>query len=170
MFNEYKIGTVEGTGSAINVSCGFLPRMVNLINIDGNAEMKQVLAEAKAQKRATNSHTNPTSNIITEFAGSSPPATLAGTSSVDAASGVVTGIGTAFTSEVAVDDMIDVGGVQRIVLSIASDTSLTVTENFSAAQSGATVLNLSGAGEGFTIGADTDLNVSGETIKYIAYR
>lgn len=29
-----KTGTVEGTGAAINISCGFTPRYVKLVNID----------------------------------------------------------------------------------------------------------------------------------------
>lgn len=98
MFNQYAIGTVEGTGAAINVSCGFEPRMVHLMNIDGDAEMTQVLAEAKAQKRTAATFSNPTSNIITAYTGTSS------------------------------------------------------------------------AGSGFTIGADADVNASGETIKYIAHR
>ena len=32
-------GTVEGTGSAINVSCGFTPKHITLINIDGDARL-----------------------------------------------------------------------------------------------------------------------------------
>jgi hypothetical protein len=31
------MGTVEGTGSAINIPCGFQPNLVRLINIDGDA-------------------------------------------------------------------------------------------------------------------------------------
>lgn len=98
MFNNVIIGTVEGTGSALNVSMGFQPSYVHLMNIDGNAELHQVLAEAKAQKRTAATFSNPTSNIISAFTGSST------------------------------------------------------------------------AGEGFTIGADADINVSGETIKYVAVR
>lgn len=34
----YAVGTVEGTGSAINVKCGFKPRYVKLVNIDSATE------------------------------------------------------------------------------------------------------------------------------------
>lgn len=32
-------GTVEGTAAAINISCGFVPRIVKVINIDGDCVM-----------------------------------------------------------------------------------------------------------------------------------
>lgn len=111
-----------------------------------------------------------TANGITVYSGEAPPVTLTGTCAVADGSAVVTGTSTLFTTELSEGDMIDIGGIQRIVLAIASATSLTVTEDYSAAQSGATGMNLSGSGEGFTIGADTDLNVSGETMSYTAYR
>lgn len=37
--NRIKTGTVEGTGAAIAITCGFVPAVVKLLNIDGNAQM-----------------------------------------------------------------------------------------------------------------------------------
>jgi hypothetical protein len=37
MTEQVKIGTVEGTGSAIVISCGFQPDYVEIINIDSSA-------------------------------------------------------------------------------------------------------------------------------------
>ncbi len=48
-----------------------------------------------------------------------------------AASTTVTGVGTAFTTEIALGDRIVVGGETRTVVAIASDTSLTVDQAFS---------------------------------------
>ena len=97
--NDIAMGTVEGTGALINVSCGFIPRFVHVINIDGSAEMYQHLAEAKATKRTAGTFSNATANILASYAGSE------------------------------------------------------------AANS-----------EGFSIGADADVNASAETIRWLAYR
>lgn len=37
---NFNCGTVEGTGAAINVACGFIPRYVKVINIDGDATIE----------------------------------------------------------------------------------------------------------------------------------
>lgn len=39
MKGHFATGTVEGTGSAINIQCGFSPDYVRLINIDGDATL-----------------------------------------------------------------------------------------------------------------------------------
>lgn len=36
----FNTGTVEGTGAALNVTVGFIPRYVKVINIDGDATME----------------------------------------------------------------------------------------------------------------------------------
>jgi len=35
--NNFACGTVEGTGAAISIECGFIPSYVRIINIDGDA-------------------------------------------------------------------------------------------------------------------------------------
>lgn len=65
--------------------------------------------------------------------------TRTGTAAVTAGSTTVTGTGTAFATELAVGDEITINGERKIVKDIASTTSLTVTEAFAAAASGASV-------------------------------
>lgn len=100
--NEIAIGTVEGTGSAINIQCGFQPKAVLLFNIDGLAKLEwtENMGAGKGLKTVT-----------------------AGTVSFIASNGITKYAGTA-----------------------------------------------AGDKEGFTIGADTDVNVSAETIEYVAIR
>lgn len=94
-------GTVEGTGSAINVELGFMPAKVELFNEDGLCHMvwTDSMAAGKGMKTVT-----------------------AGTVSFVASNGV---------SQYA--------GATR------------------------------SASKGFTIGTDTDINVSGETLHYVAH-
>jgi len=92
-------GTIEGTGAAINIYCGFQPSRVEILNIDGLARgdwTKNMPAASVIKQVTAGTMTKPTSNGITSL----------------------------------------------------KDT----------------------VGEGFIIGADTDLNVSAETLEWIAYR
>lgn len=101
MFKGHVVtGTVEGTGAAINISCGFRPAYVKILNIDGLAELEWTdsMPAAAGTKRVT-----------------------AGTMSLIAS-----------------------GGISQFDGTIAD------------------------VGAGFTIGADADVNVSGETIHYLA--
>lgn len=72
---------------------------------------------------------------------------LTGTVAKTAASDVLTGTGTAFTSELAVGQIIAVPGTateRRVVTEIASDTSLTVSGDFANSASGQTAARYSG--------------------------
>lgn len=93
-------GTLEGTGAAIDIPLGFIPKTVRVINQDGIAslEWSDTMPAASGYKDIT-----------------------AGTRTFITLSGISAYAGTA-----------------------------------------------AGAGAGFTIGADTDINVSGETIHWIA--
>ena len=93
-------GTVEGTGSAINISCGFTPAEVRIYNIDGDAML--------------------------------------------------------FWN----DAMPDASGMKTI----AAGTTAHITTLGITAYAGAEA----SAGAGFTIGADTDVNVNAETICWTA--
>lgn len=93
------VGTVEGTGAAINVSVGFTPAHVMILNEDGLARLEW--------------HTT----------------------------------------------MTDGHGIKTVTAgTISKITSLGITP-----YAGTTALS-----EGFTIGADTDINVDGETLHYFA--
>lgn len=99
--NYMKNGTVEGTGAAINISVGFIPRRVVLENIDGDA-------------------------ILTWT-----------------------------------PDMGDDGGYKTV----AAGTNAHIASGGITGYSGS-----ASAAEGFTIGTDTDVNVSDETIIWTAFR
>jgi hypothetical protein len=58
---------------------------------------------------------------------------LTGTVSTTTSSTTVTGSGTSFLTELSPDDRLDLGGTEFTIASIASDTSLTITEAFTAA-------------------------------------
>lgn len=103
MFNDVRKGSVTGTGSAINVSCGFRPRKVDLFNLAG---LCRISWTDQVGWSAFKTYKHDSGNVA-----------------LDRASGAVT---------------IYVG---------------TTTE-----------------AEGFTIAADSDLNVSGEDIAWTAYR
>jgi len=96
-----QVGTVEGTGAAINIELGFEPDWIEVQNIDGNAAGKwsSNMPAASMVKRTAGTFSKPTTNGISPYAG------VRGT-----------------------------------------------------------------AAKGFTIGADADLNVDGETLVYVAMR
>lgn len=64
-------GTVEGTGAAINVSLGFVPDYVQVMNIDGNAEgtWTSDMPDASMQKRTAGTFSNATTNGISPYDG-----------------------------------------------------------------------------------------------------
>lgn len=105
--NNIAIGTVEGTGSAINVQIGWVPRAVLVFNIDGDCY--GVWADV-------------------------------GFGADDAQKTVDSGSGTTDVSTVTS------GGITAYAGTAAGDKA------------------------GFTIGTDTDLNVSAQTIVYMAFR
>lgn len=96
------VGTVEGTGSAINIELGFVPSYVKVYNYDGVA-------------------------VVEWFAG-----------------------------------MTDGHGLKTLPTPAVS----AITSNGISAYDGTSA----GFSKGFTIGADTDVNVSAETIYYYAVR
>jgi len=103
-------GTVEGTGSAINVKCGFKPRYVKLFNIDDGGSLMPMMEWHEGLADGY---------------------------------GIKWLIGTTYTTP-----------------SIASSGGITPYSGSDAA----------GEGQGFTIGTDSDINASGETILWLALR
>lgn len=110
---QFATGTVEGTGSAINVSVGFLPRYVKVFNIDDAGGLAPTMEW---------------------FEGMTAAHGLKSLSIVD------NGTTTAKSTE-----HVTSGGISQYT--------------------GATTASF-----GFTIGADTDINASAETIVYLAVR
>lgn len=113
----FKKGTVEGTGSAINVTLGGTPCYVKLMNIDGLATLEWTddLTDGYGLKTVTDG----TISLITS------------------------------------------GGIDPL----GDDEGLTVAASDTTSDGDTTTLTQV---RGFQIGADTDINVSGETINYIA--
>ena len=110
---EFATGVVEGTGAAINISLGFIPRYVKCYNADDAGALAPVMEW---------------------FEGMTAGHGLKSLKTIDSGS-------TGNASQAAVTS----DGISEYTGSTA-------------------------AGEGFTIGADTDLNVTAETIHYVAYR
>lgn len=72
--NQVKIGTVEGTGAAINIECGFNPDYVKVLNIDSatleELEWFKGMADASAiKKTGTPTRTKITTLGISAYAG-----------------------------------------------------------------------------------------------------
>lgn len=107
---RFAVGTVEGTGAAINVICGFKPRYVKIFNYD-DAGSKVPYCEW--------------------FYG------------MTAGYGLKHLIGTTYTTP----SIITTGGISQYCGTDAQ-----------------------GSGQGFTIGTDGDLNVTAETIFWLAVR
>lgn len=70
-------GTVEGTGSAINISCGFTPKAVRIDNIDGDAILMwndQMPDDSGMKTIAAGTTAHITSDGVTPYDGSSASA------------------------------------------------------------------------------------------------
>lgn len=108
---------------------------------------------------------------ISEFAGSVAGMKLTGTVAATSGSATLTGTNTLFLTELKVGDTMKLYDGQEVIVSaIASATSLTITEAATASVTTAPACRLAGRSAGFLIGADADVNASGETIMYMASR
>lgn len=106
---------------------------------------------------------------ISEYAGASPNTRLTGTVTMTLASKTLTGSSTLFLTELKVGDLVLIAGQTFTVASIASNTSATMVEAASPAIAALSLaVRKNGREAGFTIGADLDINVSGETVYYHA--
>ena len=106
---------------------------------------------------------------ISEYAGEAPNVRLTGTVTMTLASKTLTGSSTLFLTELKVGDELLIAGQTFTVASIASATAATMNEAASPAIAALTLATRkNGRQAGFTIGADLDINVSGETVFYHA--
>lgn len=73
LFDTMKTGSTEGTGSAINISIGFIPRVVIVINeTDGTAFIwSDSMADGEMLELVTGAITFTANNGISEYEGSS---------------------------------------------------------------------------------------------------
>jgi len=79
-------GTVEGTGSAIDVPLGFTPKAVDIYNIDGDVILKwnDKMPDASGMKTiAAGTTAHITSNGVTPYAGASASAAVGFTIGAD---------------------------------------------------------------------------------------
>ncbi len=186
--NNIRTGTVEGTGAAINVPVGFEPRVVRINNIDGdcfgywheNMAVTALLSAGYLHKTVdsgsgTTDVSLVTSNGISIYSGAKPGAALTGTAYVmTKGSLAVSATNSLFASELSEGDVItitDGTNTQQITVGeISSNTALIAKEEAANTMSAGTALRNTGREAGFTIGTDSDLNVSGQTLVYEAIR
>jgi len=105
---RYAVGTILGTGAAINVKCGFIPRYVELLNASDSNMIKMEWFKGMAAGYAFKEKT-----------------------------------GTAY--------------IARTILTSAGISEYAGSDS-------------QGGGQGFTLGTDSDMNGSGDTIYYLAVR
>lgn len=180
-------GTLTGTGAAITVPLGFKPKRLEIFNVTSGDSLvfTDTMAAGKGVKKvAAGTSSYIASGGITLYDGVPGPASLSGTLAVTAGSAAVTGTLTKFLSEVKVGDLLAIPGVGATgiggtastdqmyvkVIAIASDTALTAQVVSDYTASGKAAYNTAGISEGFTIGTDTDINVNGEVLHYVASR
>ena len=179
-----KTGTIKGTGATLNVEVGFVPSYVKVLNIDDAGALAPTIEWCKGMAAASGfktlktvdsgstgnaSSAKVTSNGISEYAGEAPFTKLTGTVAATSGSATLTGTNTSFLAELKVGDTIKLYDGQELVVSaIASATSLTVSTAATASVATNVAIRKDGRKAGFTIGADADINVSGETIVYMA--
>ncbi len=122
-------GSIDPTASTAvtGVGTSFTTELAVGDRINVNGEIRKVTAIANNTSLTVDTAFTDTANDTTLTAG-----TGVLTGSIDpAASTAVTGVGTKFTTELAVGDQITVSGETRTISAIASDTSLTVSAAFS---------------------------------------
>lgn len=206
-------GEVEGTGSSINIICGFKPKAVWIKNVDGEAELfynasmtdgygYKTLGGTAGGTAAAQVFTGtaPTTNLnlaspafsgtgfttagqvvtttdnqtmtlnqcagmwlIADALASTAPVLIVSNTAVTGAPAVLTVIGTAPVTD---------AGTYKIVkhaAPVGTNASSTVTAGSGNAAL-ITSLGITPFFNGFTIGADTDINVSAETINWVAIK
>jgi hypothetical protein len=184
--SEAKTGTIEGTGVALQVEVGFKPSYVKVLNYDDAGSLYSTLewcspmpaASGLKTKSIVDSGTTAgksseliTSAGITQFAGEAPGKVLTGTLAATAADATISGTNTLFTTELKIGDVVKLFDGQEVtVLSITSATAFEATAAATASVTTNLATRITDRKEGFLIGAEGDINVSAETIYYLAIR
>jgi hypothetical protein len=176
---KIKTGAFTGTGVALNIEVGFTPKYVKIVNLnDAGAldppglEWMAGMADAAALKLVgtTVAYSQLTTLGITPYDGDAGMTALTGTIALTLNSAVLTGTNTKFTTELRAGDVIrsDYDGKTFKVLSITSATSLVADAVAEATVATKAFTRVNGRAEGFTLGADTDVNVDGEAGVWMA--
>ena len=181
MFGQqtHALGTFTGTGQIINVEVGFIPRFLAAFNYNDAGAVYplnlwfQVMPAASACK-ITTATARITTLGFSEFAGEAPNKTLSQTATMSAAATTFTASAATIITELKAGDVIRVGaGTAMEEFTVVSVSGATVTVNVAATvakSAGSPIVLGTGRQPGFVIGADTDMNVSGEVGYYLALR
>jgi hypothetical protein len=184
------VTTAEASGGK-NVDCGFVPEFVMAFNEDVATTEDGVLirfggmaaAQALALQSVLNDNgsdatsiVNETSNGLSDYdAGSTSAASseLTGTST-PTGTAVAGSAGSLYTTELAVDDIIQIGVETRRVIAIASDTALTVDFAFTVTASDTSTTKFAAGAlvtrsgfKGFTLPSNF-LTTAGDVIHFMA--
>ncbi len=209
--NHCATGTVEGTGSAISIQCGFRPMAVFVKNIDGEAELFWNEEMAAGYGYKTNSGTAGGTAAAQTFTGTAPISSLNLATPAFSGTGLTAAGQVITTTDVQTMTLNQCAGMWLISATgatppnlILSNTAVTaavavltvqgaastdagaykivkhltpVGTNATSAVTGSagntaliTTLGITPVFNGFTIGADTDVNVSAETINWVAFK
>lgn len=185
MSDLIKTGAVTATGEIINVECGFVPSYVKVYNNNDadslwpTLEWWSGMADATALKSLTvidsgttgfASQAKITTLGITPFQGEVPGAVMVGTIACTAGLKALVGTSTKFLKDLRVNDVITVGGNQYTVAGVTTNTAATVVEAIVKTETVGILNRVSGRSAGFSIGIDTDVNVTTEGLLYIAMK
>jgi len=171
-----KVGTVtvSNPAVAVNIITGWQPRYIRAINVNNLASYEYFYGMSAGTSLDNGNHADTQWSVnaagaITLYAGRAAGTAITGTVAVTAASGTVTGTSTNFVGELAVGDHITINGEPRVVATIASSTSLTVTEPLDATASTVPCYDMSGKGPGFTLGTDI-CDTAADVVRWVAFR
>jgi len=178
--NDMATGNLIGTGAAITVECGFAPRRVDVYNLTTLSTTTWIYGmttnwdegfHAIDSGAGAVDFSALTANGISAYAGSPANSTITGTIAISASTAAVTGTSTEFLSQLRVNDVVLVGGLEYKVIAIASDTACTLDRPIgTTAVSGAAVVRVTGRQAGFTIGTTSTLNADNNVMAYTAWR
>jgi len=176
MYENFVFGTFTGTGAIMTIELGFVPDYFEIVNTSDAGSLWPMLkwfrgfTAAYALKLVVTTYSKITSGGITAFAGEAPGKALTGTFAVALGGVAITGTSTLFLTELKVGDIVCIDGMDVEILAIASATACTIKLPAEAAKTGKVGIRKTGRAPGVLVGADADLNVSGEAGYYMAFR
>jgi hypothetical protein len=172
---QTKIGTLTGTGAALNLELGFIPEFFEIFNItDGDIKHSWFdgMTAANAFQNVSHADTQNsviTSNGITRFAGEAPGKTLTGTFSITTGLKALTGSSTLMLTELKAGDVVQIGDQDLTIESITSATAATTVEAANGTEtSAAFCVRKTGRSEGVTLG--TSVCEASKVLRYVALK
>jgi hypothetical protein len=183
MSDTNKIGSFVGTGAILNVDLGFVPAYVELFNPNDAGSLMPSLTRFSGMAAASGFKTKSitdnatttnksseyiTANGLSDFLGELPGKALVGTIAVTAGLKALVGTSTLFLTDLRVGDVVTLGGNQYTIAGVTTATAATIVEVAVKTETVGLMTRVTGRAAGFTLGAETDLNVSGEAVFYAA--